>query len=204
MSNLLLIISGLFGLLAYAEIIRIGFRDKTYSMPIPALLGNIAWEFFYSFILPPNDIQLYINYLWLAFDILIYYQLLKYWRTEIKGISSSIFYSAIFLFQIIAYLLIVNIEKQFNSEGMHTGYADNFMMSILFILMLFKRKSLRGQSISIALFKMICTLAAAVWGYKYYPRTDLLTLLYVVIFILDFIYFVLVYLQSKKSLFFAA
>lgn len=202
MSNLLLIISGLAGLIAYGEIIRIGYRDKTYGMPIAALLGNISWEFFYSFIYPHGDVQQYVDYLWFSFDLVIYFQVLKYWRTEIKNISSAIFYPAIFFFQIAAYLLIVYIEKDFNSYGMYSGYADNFMMSILFILMLFKRKSLRGQSVSIAFFKMICTLAAAIWGYKYYQRSDLLTFFYASIFILDFIYLILVFLQAKKSLLF--
>jgi hypothetical protein len=41
--------SGIFWTLVYLLIIRLGFRDKTYGMPITALCANISWEFIFSF-----------------------------------------------------------------------------------------------------------------------------------------------------------
>jgi len=145
MGDFLLIISGFFFLLAYFEIIRVGFRDKTYGMPIPALLVSITWEFTYSFIYPHGGIQQYIDYLWFSLDVIIFYQLLKYWHTEIKDLSPNIFYSAIFSFLMITLVLIIFMEQDFQDGGAYSGSLDYFMMGILFILMFYKRKSLRGQ-----------------------------------------------------------
>ena len=115
MSEFLLTISGFFFLVAYVEIIRVGFRDKTYGMPLRALLVSITWEFTYSFICH-GGIQQYIDYLWFALDVVIFYQLLKYWRTEIRDISSIIFYFSIFTFLVISLTLIVIMEQAFRTE----------------------------------------------------------------------------------------
>lgn len=201
MNNLLLILSGLFWLLTYSLIIRQGFKDKSYGMPIPALLGNFSWEFIYSFVYGPTNIQLYINIAWLSFDAVIFFQLLKYWSNEIKDISSKLFYIIITISLVTTYLLLIYMEKEFHSGGFYSVYGINFMMSILFILMLYRRKSLRGQSIYIAIFKLLGTLAASLAAYKYQAfmhNTPLLEFLYVSTFLLDLIYVVLVYIQANK------
>lgn len=203
MSDLLLIVSGSFFLLAYFEIIRLGFRDKTYGMPIPALLASITWEFTYSFVRPHDDIQVYINYLWFAFDVVIFYQLLKYWRNEIKDLSPTIFYTSIFSFLIITFILIVLVEDEFQDGGALSGSADYFMMGILFILMLYKRKSLRGQSILVAVSKMLSALSAWLWQLRY-NQTDhppLLIFFILSTFLFDLVYLILVYMQTKSLLF---
>ena len=42
------VLSGLAWAIVYMESIRIGFRDKTYAMPIVALALNFAWESTYA------------------------------------------------------------------------------------------------------------------------------------------------------------
>src|SRR5690554_7553597 len=75
MNNILILTGGIFWLLVYIEIIRKGFKDKTYGMPLAALLVNISWEFISSFVFPAEGIQLYINYLWFFLDLVILLQL---------------------------------------------------------------------------------------------------------------------------------
>jgi hypothetical protein len=201
MNDFLLIMGGLFGELAYVFIIKKGFEDKTYGMPIAALLANISWEFIYSFVHGPNNIQFYVNVAWFSLDCIVFYQLLKYWRTEIKDISSRTFYIFIFVSLIMAYLLVIYIEKKFSDGGFYSAFGANFMMSYLFILMLYRRKSLRGQSIYIAISKLLCTVATCLAAYKYQafmPNTGLLEFLYLSMFFLDSVYVVLVFIQMKK------
>jgi hypothetical protein len=205
MSDLLIIIAGFFFIIAYIEIIRLGFRDKTYGMPIPALLVSITWEFTYSFIYPHDGVQQYVDYLWFFLDVIIFYQLLKYWRTEIKDLSPAVFYPAIFLFLIISLLLIIFMEQDFQDGGEYSGSLDYFLMGILFILMLHKRKSLRGQSILVALSKMLSAVFTWAWQIKYNLGSIYVPLLMFFIFttfLFDLIYLILVYLQAKKSLLF--
>ena len=47
--NLLIITSGICWSVVYIESIRIGFRQKTYAMPLFALGLNIVWEGLYAF-----------------------------------------------------------------------------------------------------------------------------------------------------------
>ena len=74
MQSIILILGGIFWILTYIFIISKGYKDKTYGMPLLALCANIAWEFIFSFLLPHSPLQLYINYLWFALDVVIVFQ----------------------------------------------------------------------------------------------------------------------------------
>jgi hypothetical protein len=135
------------------------------------------------------------------------FQLLIYWKNEFEIQSSLMFYTFIFISTITAYFIVLIFSKEFGYTlgSFYVAFGDNLMMSILFIPMLLHRKSLRGQSISIALFKMLGTLAIVAAYYNFTSEIRgslLLKFLYISIFIFDFIYLCLVYLQSKKSFLF--
>ena len=207
MNNILIVTAGTFWLLVYIEIIRKGFQDKTYGMPIAALLVNISWEFINSFVYPASGAQLYVNYLWLMLDVIILYQLLRYWKNEFGYVSSTMFYLFLIVSLLTAYFLVIIFAKEFGFTlgSFYTAFGDNLMISILFISMLYRRRSLRGQSIYIALFKMLGTLVTVGAYYNFTPEIRaslLLKFLYISIFIFDFTYLILVYLQAKKSLLF--
>lgn len=44
MVTVLAALSGLAWTVVYLDCIRVGFRDRTYAMPVAALALNIAWE----------------------------------------------------------------------------------------------------------------------------------------------------------------
>ncbi len=204
----LVVIGGIFWLLAYLEIIRKGFKDKAYGMPVPALLINFSWEFIFSFVYPPDNAQLYINYLWLLFDVIIFYQLLKYWKNDFNKIPPLVFYISLFSLMIFAYLLVIVNVKEFGGllGCFYSAYGNNLLMSVLFIIMLFRRKSLAGQSVSIAFFKLIGTLITSIGYYKFEPvitNSFLLKYFFVAILIFDTVYLILLYLQSKKQILFS-
>lgn len=203
----LVVAGGIFWLLTYLEIIRKGFKDKAYGMPVPALLINFSWEFIFSFVYPPDNAQLYINYLWLLFDIIIFYQLLCYWKNDFNKIPHSFFYFSLFSLMILAYLFVIVNVKEFGGlmGCFYTAYGNNLLMSVLFVAMLFRRKSLAGQSISIASFKLIGTFITSIGYYKYEQAVTssvLLKYLFVLILIFDTLYLSLLYLQSKKQILF--
>ena len=75
-------------------------------------------------------------------------------------------------------------------------------MSVLFIHMLYRRRSLRGQSISIALCKLIGTALASLAFVLYVERFQqsiLLPFLYGAILLYDVIYVGLVYVQQHAE-----
>jgi len=194
---------GVFWILTYIFIISKGFKDKTYGMPLIALCANISWEFIFSFIFPHMPPQLFINYLWFGLDSIIVIQFLKYGKKEFLYLSSKRLYS-IFLVLLGAEfsIILVNGITIGEYKGVYSAFGQNLVMSILFIIMLFKRNSLRGQSIYIAIFKMLGTALTSLHYYMYEPITQsslILPSLFVSIFIFDIVYIYLVFRFYKRD-----
>ncbi|QQS34855.1 MAG: hypothetical protein IPM56_11350 [Ignavibacteriales bacterium] len=202
----LIAVGGIFWTITYILIIIKGFKDKTYGMPAAALVGNITWEFLYTVKYIPPDIQFYNNIVWLSFDCIILYQLFKYWRTDITGISPRIFYPSMILFLITGLLIHYFIAKEFTPAigAAYSGFGQNLLVSILFPFMLFRRQSLKGQSLSIAISKMIGTAGPAIAFYKYpvdLAGSKLMAFMFVTIFIFDLLYLICVILVRYGKLF---
>jgi hypothetical protein len=106
----------------------------------------------------------------------------------------------------ISYIYAIVFVKEFGPlmRCFYAAYIDNFVMSVLFVSLLFKRKSLAGQSLSIAVYKLFATLLISIGYYIYgseIPNSYILRYFVVTILFFDALYVVLVYLQSKKDLF---
>lgn len=190
----------LFWIVTYILIIRRGFRDKAYGMPMVAICANISWEFIFAFIYPLNDLQQKITIIWFALDIVILMQYLMYGRKEFKKyLSKKLFYASFFITLGLSFLIILAITQEFNDfEGKYTAFSQNLMMSGLFISLLFWRGNLKGQSLAIAFFKMLGTLCASIAFFLYF-KTSMITIISVAIFIYDWIYIVLVYKYRKNK-----
>lgn len=193
---------GLFWSMAYILIIIRGLKDKTYGMPLFALCANISWEFIFSFIIPNTKPQLYINYSWIILDIFIMMEFLKFGKHEFPDLSKKQFYTVFLLALATIFGLILSITYEFNDrEGSYAAFGDNLFMSILFIAMLFRRENLRGQSIYIAIFKMLGTAFISISFYLYEPIAQgsvLLPFLFISIFVYDLIYIGLIYQKYRE------
>ncbi|WP_205516864.1 hypothetical protein [Paenibacillus sp. SYP-B3998] len=101
----------------------------------------------------------------------------------------------------IALLLHYGITTEFHDiEGKYSAFGINLMMSILFIRMLLTN-DLLGQSTYIGYFKMIGTLGASILCYSQYPQSILLAIMYILIFILDVAYILLMNNKSVKIIY---
>jgi hypothetical protein len=78
MFDTLMLGSGAFWTLTYLLIIRRGFLDRTYGMPLVALCANISWEFIFSFLYPHGPVQRPVNIVWFSLDLIILFQMLRY------------------------------------------------------------------------------------------------------------------------------
>ncbi|GGK68637.1 hypothetical protein ACD591_17270 [Rufibacter glacialis] len=199
LSAFLQICSGLFWTITYLLILRRGYQDKLYGMPMVALCANLAWEFIFSFVYPHPLPQLYIDYLWLLFDLGIMVQYLYYGRQEFpQNLPRNLFYLTFGFTLVFSGLLITAMAQEFKDFiGIYAAFAQNLMMSVLFVRMLLKRGSSAGQSVYIALSKMVGTMFPSVLFYLYFPDSFLLLLLFIGIFILDLVYFLLLYHRMK-------
>ena len=198
----IMMIGGLFWSATYILIIRRGFKDKTFGMPMAALCANISWEAIFAFVTPHGAPQLYVNYVWFSLDAVIVWQFLKYGKKEFPNISGWQFYAvfALGLSIAVSMILAVNYEME-DSVGAYAAFGQNLMMSVLFVTMVINRKGIDGQSFYIALFKMIGTGLSSLAFYQFRTVTQesiLLPLLFVSIFVFDLIYTIAIYRKCKE------
>jgi hypothetical protein len=203
----LMIAGGLFWALAYLMIIRRGFLDGTYGMPVAALCANISWEFVFSFIFPHGPIQTPINAAWFVLDLVILGQIVRYGPREFSALPRRSFYAALIAGLLTALAAVVAITVEFQDfDGAYTAFGMNLMMSVLFLWMLYSRGSLRGQSPWIGVAKMVGTAcnSAAFWLYAS-EGSVLLPFLFVAILLFDAAYVFFAFrLRRTKSAFASA
>ena len=192
--------AGLFWTLVYLLIIKRGFQDRALGMPLTALCANLSWEFIFSFIYPHDAPQIYINVCWFLFDLLILVQAIKFGVADFtKNLSSRLFYPAFALTLILSFGAVLSTTVEFKDwEGKYAAFGQNLMMSVLFVAMLLRRNDITGQSVYIALFKLLGTLLPSIQFYLTYPSAKLLNFLYVAILIYDAIYLILLYKKCRQ------
>lgn len=158
-------------------------------MPVLALILNISWEFTYSFIYPFDGYKLYLNIIWLSFDVIILYQFVKYGGIQrffpMKAELASIVFG-LAMAASCSYVLMVHIEFD-DQRGKLTAYTINLIMSLAFNIRIM-RSNYSGQSVYIAFFKMVGTAVPSVLFYRKNPESPVLNFLYLSVFILDGIY----------------
>lgn len=183
--------TGIFWSITYLLIIKRGFNDKTYGMPMIALCANITWEFIFSFILPHQMPQLVVNIIWFALDTVIFFQFVKFGKNE----SPKWFLPTLVVTLTLNFLIVLAITLEFKDWfGKYSAFSQSLLMSILFIALLNKRNNVTGQSMYIAIFKMLGTLIASTLFLIFYPSL-LIILLSIATFIFDWLYIGLLYVK---------
>jgi hypothetical protein len=198
----LAILCGIFWTATYLLIIRRSIQDKSVGMPLVAVCLNISWEFIFSFIFPSRKPQLYINYVWFFLDVIILIQYLRFGKLNFRQHSSKVtFYATFFSVLAVSFLNTLFIVYDFGTSNSATyiAFHINLIMSMLFIHMLWSRDSVAGQSIYIAIAKMIGTICASLSVYLLQPSSILLAFLSVSIFLFDWVYSVLLYLKIREQ-----
>jgi len=188
----------------FVLIIRRGFRDRSYGMPLAAAIANLSWDFLVSFVYPAPAPQVYFEVLFIAFDAVILYQVFRSWRTEFPTLTPGLFFASLALMFVAAWALMLSIRVDFNdSLSVYSGFGGNLMGSMLFVVMLLQRNDLRGQSFYIALFKWIGTASASVAFIVYrlpgYEQSLLAPVLCIGMFVFDLMYVILVYRMCRRQ-----
>jgi len=167
MELFLSLLGGVCWIIAYIQLIYVGFKDKTYGMPVFALALNFVWEALYSYITLKGDLlsmQGWIVLIWFLLDIGIVYTYLRYGRKEFpKDIDTKYFLP----WTIIIFLMSGIFQYSFLLEfadlaSWYSAFISNLIMSAAFINMLYIRKSTKGQNLCIAISKWIGTLAMTI------------------------------------------
>src|SRR6185295_7576767 len=176
----------------------------SYAIPFYALALNFAWELLYTilgFRTEGATVQNVINAVWFTFDIGILYTYFRFgWRdfggrifdssANADGTDRSVdavgadklFIAWSVLGLITAFAVQYGFRREFGigKGASYSAFAQNLLMSVLFIAMLARRRSREGQSLTIAFSKWIGTLAPTILygalGEGVFPRGSFLIL----------------------------
>ena len=169
MNLFLSLLSGLLWTIVYIDSIRLGFKQKTYAMPLWALSLNFAWELLHSifgFNRYGFETQNIVNVVWASFDVGI---LVTYFRFGHRYFPKEYKKGMFYIWSCFVILASVAVQLTFITEftylpnaATYSAYLQNVLMSGFFIGMLISRNSSIGQSKIIAYSKFIGTLAPTV------------------------------------------
>jgi hypothetical protein len=214
-------LSSLFWTSAYSLIIRRGWKDRTFGMPLVALAANLSWEVIFlveTIRLDGADARLALILPWTLLDGAIVWQCLRFGASDFSDPLVRRWFRPL-LVAIIAFTALVMrsfIREVHDAIGWYTAFGQNLLMSILFVAMLLRRGDVRGQSIYIAISKLLGTWFAFVlalfWSpptlhehWKtllppaYYPMAPLLGTLYVGTLAFDLLYVALLARACRQS-----
>lgn len=191
----LTLVSGICWTVTYLDIINRGLRDKTCGMPFFALAFNIAWEFIYAFIIYQGiPLQRVVNIVWFVLDLAILYTYFRFGRDEFPLAYRRYFVAWSLMALVAAFAVLYFAGREFADArgGAYSAFAQNLMMSVLFIGMLVRRGNVQGQSVYIAIFKWLGTLAPTILVWMA-TGSRLLLVLGIAIFLYDILYIGMLY-----------
>lgn len=169
--NLLIIASGVCWFVVYISSIRTGFKQKTYCMPLFALGLNIVWEGMYSyirlFVRQNIGAQAFANAAWFVLDIFVLATWFKFGKEEFKTETEKkwfIPWTVIVLASCVALQVLFVVEFGDVQAEKYSAYIQNVAMSIAYLYMLNRRRSSKGQNMTIAVCKCIGTLTPTIYG----------------------------------------
>ena len=200
------VIGDLLWLAAYILIIRKGFKDRTYGIPMLCIALNFTWEFIYAVDFPiPITFIAILRWAWLIADCVIVYQLFRYGRENqtIPFFRLYFFPISIAMF-ISAYIGQLAFHYSFADPwGIRNAYMINLVMSMLFISLYFDRPDGRGLSLGAGWLKMLGTgilSAGSLISIKdHWLEQSFMIYLYVSIFVFDVAYIVLLSTQQIRA-----
>jgi len=202
--NLLIIASGVCWSVVYVSSIRTGFKQKTYCMPLFALGLNIVWEGMYAFIdlfvRRSVGAQAIANTCWFFLDIFILVTWFKFGKEEFEGETAKkwfIPWTLIVLAACIALQVLFAVEFGIEEGEKYSAYVQNVAMSVAYLYMLNRRRSSKGQTMTIAVCKCIGTLTPTIYGAMEGNLFILVT--GIICFVLDVLYIYFLQGVQKKE-----
>ena len=167
LSLVLTLISGIAWTIVYLDAIRVGFRDRTYAVPLAALGLNFPWETIYAAYGVGRGLsaQALINVGWALADAVIVFTFFRFGRNELpRFLTAPLFVAWGVLVLATSYAVQLLLIGQFGFEaaGRYAAFLQNLLMSGLFIAMFAARAGPRGQTLTIAVAKWLGTLAPTI------------------------------------------
>jgi hypothetical protein len=186
--------------ICYGLIIRRGFKDRAYGMPLAPLCVNLSYELIFGFVHPDDPPLNYANITWFLIDLVIAYQYLRFAPRKFPRLLPKHWvYPAFGIGLAAAFTGVLAITHEFQDwHGNYTGWGGQLLISITFPYLLLRRENVQGQSIYIALSRMLGSLALIPAQYLQAPDSIYLAYAYTTFPVFDIIY-VALYLRLCRQ-----
>ena len=203
---ILAIAGSILWLVAYVLMIRKGFQDFTYGMPLLAIMLNFTWELIYTTIHPPNNRgELWLRLAWLVFDAPNVWLLVRYGRANQKIPFIQVnYYLALGVTFVLCFVGHLSFYDRMVSMGAtESAYVISYIMSVLFVFLYFSRPDMKGLSYGGAWTKMLgtaCFSLANTALFLQHPRVPhfFLYYLFTVCFLFD-VFYICLLRQARPS-----
>lgn len=192
----------------YVLVILRARKDKAYGMPLVPMCVNIVWEFLFAFIYPAQGgdaedwVSMAVMTSWVLLDFGIVLTYFAYWKCDWPSSLPSWWrFPMVGATAAASACIIVGMQWAFGNPegGVYASFAENLLMSAVFLQMLFRRGSSLGQSTAIALTKLFGTACASLYWIAL-GKDDLLWYsLYLSILALDTTYFFLLRAKIREE-----
>lgn len=195
---LCVVIGSLFWLGSYALALILGFRQRTYGLPLAAILMNFTWEGIASFLRPAPFYIWHIGaYLWFVLDVVIVLQIFLYGRNvQVIPEMRRWFYPVVVVSMAGLFFGQFLFSRYIRDEFTYVfSYLINAIMSILFVFRYFTVRDHGNPAYGVAITKMLGTGIISVglvflWPVLYPGRTHFIFMkfMFVGVFLLDVLY----------------
>jgi hypothetical protein len=187
--------------ISYLLIIRRSFKDSVCGMPLLPLCANLSYEFIFGVLHPDQPPLNYANIVWFLIDLVIASQYLRYGKKEFTAYLPPNWFAPTFLVTLAtAFAAILTFTYDLSDwQGNYTGWGDQLLISVSFLYLLIRRRSVIGQSLYIALTRMIGTLSLIPAQYILTPRSKFLAFIYVAALVFDSMYVGLMIRQYRHE-----
>jgi hypothetical protein len=149
----------------YLLVLRRSALDQVSGMPLPALATAFAWETIYGVVRPTLGLPPLVVPAWLAIDVLLLVQYLRCGAAACRRSARAHAHADTWFVACTGAALLAALALEYacivdtnDRDGVVSGFAVNVVMSLAFLAML-TRPDLRGQSVPIALAKLVGTAA---------------------------------------------
>jgi hypothetical protein len=171
--EILALAGGIFWLIAYVLMIRKGFQDSSYGIPLLAIMLNFTWEIIYTTIYAPSDrAEMWMRLIWLIADVPNVWLLVRFGRANQKIPYIRTHYyvvlGATFVLCFVGHLCYRDVGAYMG--GTQSAYIINYVMSVLFVFLYFDRPDAKGLSYGGAWTKMLGTACISLANIPLWPQ----------------------------------
>ena len=170
------------------------FRHKMIGMPVFAAASNFGWEFVWSFAQPYTDMGtmfLWGYRAWFFLDLYIFYGLIQHGAAQVsipalKQHFKPLMLLTAFIWAIVYYFF--KIQGFDTPIGANSAYIAQFLISILYLLLILRHHKLVWSSYAISWLRSLGTGFISIFMLLHYPENYLLLTLCALSALIDGVY----------------